>query len=84
MRWLQNSKTLIAQHFKIPEKFAMRGVECHTADRRESMCQFILANYICDLPEIWDISGLEVQNSSLPCSRRFVQRDIRQFQKSKT
>ena len=59
MEMLQNS---ISRTFKALTNVAMEGFSCQKADGTTLKCHFALANYVCDLPEAWDVLGVKGQN----------------------
>ena len=73
MELLQKS---ISRTFQSLRNVAMEGFECQTADSNVLKCHFVLANYVCDLPEAWDILGVKGQNSSFPCHRCVVPKEL--------
>ena len=73
MEMLQKS---ISKTFEALINVAMEGFSCQTADGITLKCHFALANYVCDLPEAWDVLGVKGQNSAFPCHRCTVPRDL--------
>ena len=39
----------------------MKGFHCQITDSSVLKCHFVLANYVCDLPEAWDLLGVKGQ-----------------------
>ena len=73
MEMLQKSNSKI---FESLRKVAMKGFHCQTTGSSILKCHFVLTNYVCDLPEAWDVLGVKGQNSSFPCHRCVVPKEL--------
>ena len=65
----------MSETFRNLMNVAVEGFDYRTADR-DLKCHFVLVNYVSGLPEAWDMLGVKGQNSSFPCHRCTVPRDL--------
>lgn len=66
----------LAKIFQELINVAAAGFHCQTEHSVDLQCHFVLASYVCDLPEAYDVLGVKGGRSSFPCHRCYVPREL--------